>query len=406
LEDIVLKLGLVLSQPFNHSLGTDARVLGLIEGLSKFEFEIHVFVPFGDEVHVPYNNVHVHRVFSFLPNLSSKKLFTRIGEANSNHSVERYFAYNEVILGGLINAYYRSLLKVVEELDLDIVHGIQVPACLACVRLKQATGIPTVAEIHGLWAEEMIASGAIKNGGYQHSLLRKLEKEACSNSGHIVVISAELKEHIKRLYGVPEERITVVPNRVFCRVETSSMVFAPRRVVFAGMLTYRENLELFVQSMPLVKKECPRAEFYVTRKGKLYDKVRDLAKSLDVSLEFFWFDESMSFFNFLGTCHVGVISSAEHVTRRISYPAKLFDYLAVGLPVVANDVGVWTNIIREHELGIVVDSNPQSFAGGILQLLNNPGLRYTCSQNALAFIRSRPDSVGQLIEVYRNLSAL
>jgi glycosyltransferase involved in cell wall biosynthesis len=88
----------------------------------------------------------------------------------------------------------------------------------------------------------------------------------------------------------------------------------------------------------------------------------------------------------------------------MSYPAKLFDYLSVGLPVVANDVGTWTNLIKNSKVGIVTESTPQGFARGISRLLDDPELRNVCGQNALKFIKLRSRSIEKLVKLYESLS--
>jgi len=44
-----MKVGFVLSQPFGHSIGTDVRIRGLVEGLSKLGVEVHIITPFVDD---------------------------------------------------------------------------------------------------------------------------------------------------------------------------------------------------------------------------------------------------------------------------------------------------------------------------------------------------------------------
>jgi glycosyltransferase involved in cell wall biosynthesis len=67
----------------------------------------------------------------------------------------------------------------------------------------------------------------------------------------------------------------------------------------------------------------------------------------------------------------------------MAYPQKLYDYLSVGLPIVANEIGAWTKIIKENRVGIVTDNNPKAFAHGILEFLQNPELIHECGQRGI-----------------------
>ena len=47
-------------------------------------------------------------------------------------------------------------------------------------------------------------------------------------------------------------------------------------------------------------------------------------------------------------------------------PNKFFDYLSCGLPVVSNYPGWLAELIREHQLGIVVHRDPDALAEALI----------------------------------------
>lgn len=56
-----------------------------------------------------------------------------------------------------------------------------------------------------------------------------------------------------------------------------------------------------------------------------------------------------------------------------SYPTKLFEYMAAGLPVVASNFPFWRQFVEGVGSGVMVDPlNPQSIADGILEIINDP----------------------------------
>jgi glycosyltransferase involved in cell wall biosynthesis len=158
--------------------------------------------------------------------------------------------------------------------------------------------------------------------------------------------------------------------------------------------------------MPYVVKRCPNARFYLTRKGAKLKRIMSMVQEMNVRAEFKWFDSADEFFEFLKTCDVGVISSTTHIARRMAYPAKLYDYLSIGLPVVANDIGAWTRIIKESRVGIVTENNPEAYAQGILELLENPKSLYECGQRGIELVRRELNyyrSAEKLLDLYKRL---
>ena len=87
-------------------------------------------------------------------------------------------------------------------------------------------------------------------------------------------------------------------------------------------------------------------------------------------------------------------------------PVKLFEYLSVGLPVVANETGGWTKTIEEERLGILTKDDPKSFSEGIIQLLDNQALSQEFSRNGSRLIQTKMNwdlSAKLLLQEYENI---
>jgi glycosyltransferase involved in cell wall biosynthesis len=67
-------------------------------------------------------------------------------------------------------------------------------------------------------------------------------------------------------------------------------------------------------------------------------------------------------------------------------PNKFFDYISAGLPVLNNYPGWLADMINENQLGIVVPpDDPESFAKGLIRLMDDDKYREACGLNARHF---------------------
>lgn len=66
-----------------------------------------------------------------------------------------------------------------------------------------------------------------------------------------------------------------------------------------------------------------------------------------------------------------VLKPVEH--EMLTYPIKLFEYMAAGVPVISSDFPLWREFVNEADCGILVDpTNPEEIADAIRWIIVNP----------------------------------
>lgn len=91
----------------------------------------------------------------------------------------------------------------------------------------------------------------------------------------------------------------------------------------------------------------------------------------------------------------------------ISYPVKMFEYMAAGLPVIASDFPLWREIVDGAGCGLLVDpQDPQAIAGAMQWILDNPEESEAMGQRGRAAVEERYNWEAEsekLIALYRRL---
>ena len=356
--------------------------------LSKFGVECYILTPY-EKSQTISKGVEVVCIANFLQRFGLNDWVYRLTK-NAYYSgfLMRNLVINERwqrFLGRLSE----NIANVVERLNIDLVQVEQDIVLLATMEVGKRTMLPFVADIHNVTSEELVAARVIKRDSDEFDTLQNRTRDALQNLNSIIVVSAEMKNYVVANYGISSNRVVVVPPGGRPRVNEINEKAYPPKVIYSGSVALREHLDLFVNSMPIIREKSKDVQFYITNKGHALKNVKQLAKELGVHPSFFWFPDERNFYEFLASCHVGVLPSSSDIARQMGTPVKLFDYLAAGLPVVVNDVGTWTNIIKDEGVGIVTKDDPKDFASGVLQLIQNQEFATACGHKGLELVKNK-----------------
>lgn len=85
---------------------------------------------------------------------------------------------------------------------------------------------------------------------------------------------------------------------------------------------------------------------------------------------------------YLSACDVLALPLSDNVTNRGRWPSKINEYLAVGRPIVACEVGDVAALLKKNGAGLVSESNPEAFSCALQQVLADEGLAEKMGQAA------------------------
>lgn len=400
-----MKIGFFLLHPFNQSMASGVRTIELAKALTKLDVKTVIFTPY--EKTQIYDDIEIVNVPS---------LFSMLGIEKELYNLTRRVYYSRELQKFIVKLSRKIVSKplklptkfrdVLEKQNLDILQAEQDNAALVLLSSNLKLSIPTVLDLHGIWPEELLAAKAIQRNSEEWMDLQATLKTIIQNVDHTICLSEAMKQYVHQNYQTNPTDLTVIPpgGRVFSNRTKNQP--QPWKITYAGIVSYRKHVDLFIKSIPHIQKKLKNTDFYITKRGDLLKKTQKLAKDIGIKPKYFWHQDLKKTLQFLSTCHIGILTSTNDVSTKISMPSKLFDYMSVGLPIVANDVGGWTDIITQNNLGRVSKDNPKDFADSILELLSNPEELIKCGENGIKTINNTYNwnkSAHTLLKCYKQL---
>lgn len=231
---------------------------------------------------------------------------------------------------------------------------------------------PLVVEIRDLWPETLIAAGALGRGTRLHRALIQLERWIYGRADHLIAVTSGWEGHFGS-FGVPPEKITVIPNGTEVPPESAATREELRQyhrivgttAVYAGAHGPANALDSVLDAA----RRLPDMNFLLVGAGS--EKQRLQIRARVESLTNVEFRDPMpkdDLLQLLSACDIGVHSVEPLSVLQLGMsPNKMFDYLAMGLPVVSNAGDGLARVIGDEECALV--GAPDSLADALHQLM-------------------------------------
>ncbi len=104
---------------------------------------------------------------------------------------------------------------------------------------------------------------------------------------------------------------------------------------------------------------------------------------------------------------IGLCIFRDNPVYRILMPIKIFEYMALGLPVLCNNFGHPGKIIRKEKCGITLENiEPNYILNAAIEILTNPKLYSEMSENGKSAVKSTynwENAEKELIHIYKDL---
>jgi glycosyltransferase involved in cell wall biosynthesis len=198
----------------------------------------------------------------------------------------------------------------------------------------------------------------------------------------VITLSEPLERTLHEEYGVARSALAIVPLGVdterFTPAETTG---DPVRLVYMGAIIPVRGLETVIEALATLDpgvRDRVRLDLYGDADPEYVATLGDLAARRGVDDLFHWhgYVDHEDVPEAVGTCDVALSPLPPLEAFAVSSPAKVYEYLALGLPVVATRIPPHERILTDGEDSILVDPDDADRLGtAIRRLVTDPERR-------------------------------
>lgn len=235
------------------------------------------------------------------------------------------------------------------------------------------------------------------SGQWQKSIVRYFEDSIIGLARGLTVNTRFAQARYAAL-GFPAERIIYVPNGVersrFGQVGDAAalrqqwhLTSHEELVLYVGTLGRKSHpVDLLLEAFQILSQSRPQTRLMLVGGGEDFVTLQEAAHTLGIGEKVIFCGRvpPETIPTYLSLATVTVDPVYDDLVARARSPLKLFESLAMGIPIVTADVGDRRTLLADGLVGhLVAPGNPQALAEGLLTILTNPLLHQQMTVNAL-----------------------
>ncbi len=293
--------------------------------------------------------------------------------------------------------------------DADVYH-FHDPELMIVGLLLKARGKKVIWDVHEHYPNSIMDKFWISKG------LRRCVSKSFDLFERAVVRFFDLVIYTTPLVGARYEKLKVASVRIenYPIVELSDTFERnpQKQIIYLGAMSRIRGLVEAIEAFALVAAKQPDWQLVlvgVARPESFEDELKALARQrgIEKNVTFVPWVPYEEKERLTSAASIGVITYLPYSNNTSCLPNKLFDYMLVGMPVVASNFPLYGEVVEPSRCGLIVDpSRPEEIAEAITYLIEHPDEARAMGECGLRAVRERYNWEGQSVQLCRMYEVL
>ena len=185
-----------------------------------------------------------------------------------------------------------------------------------------------------------------------------LLKTALKYSSLVTVANESIFSEIKSTYPLVAPKLRLVSNgvnvKIFQKDEKSRMVNESFTLIYVGNFAEKDRFDWIVEGVKSLRERGQNVNVLLVGDGRNIERIRTLIEEYKLTSQFLFIGKvtHTDVPAFILQAHIGIILRQKEVVASI--PVCIFEYMAMEIPVIVNDVGRMAAFVQERGAGFVV----------------------------------------------------
>ena len=293
-----------------------------------------------------------------------------------------------------------NIYKAAKKNHCDAIIVRDLPLAISGIIVSRLLRLPMILDMAECYPELLRASNENKSFSFINFFVRNprfaetVEKFSIKRTDMIFVMVEEARQYLEQK-GADTAKIAIVSNTPV--LETFKISDYPPcnkeevKIIYVGLVSKFRGLHHVIIAMEKLIPDYPNLRFQIVGSGSYLEDLKLLVseKKLDRYVEFSGWVDNEKVPQLINECDIGIVPHKKCAHSDTTVPNKLFDYMAIGKPVIVSDARPLERIVTNENCGFVYkDGDTDSLADRIKALMDK-NVRTTFGHNGQNAVKNK-----------------